>query len=493
MNWKTKYELGSQTVPTMKTPMPGANGRLSRRLFLKRSGVASLGLTSLAGLRLSSSPVRATEAPANEPDRLHGILNAEIRAGMEAAVFKNLIPAATERVYPGHFTINADGGGYGGDTTWPGLDSWQMVGPYLRLGRTRLVLDYFEFVRASQRKDGNIPFAIFNGNTRPGGCLRGLKYPDDLFTYKPPRREGLPASSQETRQWIGLFEHWQTKGDPLSTLGSVCYVLTAAEVFEATGSTSWLRERLGSVESAAKFLLTLHKDSGLIGGSGFYIEAPPREGCDGVTQCYAVHALRQLAKLFGAAGEKAKQANWSGYADKLAKAFLETFWRGDHFGEYVHPEQGLVDSHGLSDVNWAAVAFGLPDEQKLERLWPRLMAEPAFWAGDMPTQVVTKPFAYEKWEFSRSADCPGDPLNDVAAMGRVWYLEAVACRRMKARARLVDSVLKVCRAAKVNGYWRERYHLKPDGSVSADGSQKYCEYAAILARVVFDNREIFLE
>ena len=76
-------------------------------------------------------------------------------------------------------------------------------------------------------------------------------------------------------------------------------------------------------------------------------------------------------------------------------------------------------------------------------------------------------------------------------MGRVWYLEAMACQRMKARARLVDSVRKVCRAAKGDGYWRERYHLKPDGSVSPDGSQKYCEYAAVLARVVFDNREIF--
>jgi len=53
-------------------------------------------------------------------------------------------------------------------------------------------------------------------------------------------------------------------------------------------------------------------------------------------------------------------------------------------------------SHGLSDVNRAAVDFGLADEQKLERLWPRLMAESAFWAGDMPTQLVTKPFAYEK-------------------------------------------------------------------------------------------------
>jgi len=76
-------------------------------------------------------------------------------------------------------------------------------------------------------------------------------------------------------------------------------------------------------------------------------------------------------------------------------------------------------------------------------------------------------------------------------MGRVWYLEATACQRMKARDRLVDSVRKVCRAAKGTGYWRERYHLKPDGSVSADGSQKYCEYAAVLTRVVFGNREIF--
>jgi hypothetical protein len=76
-------------------------------------------------------------------------------------------------------------------------------------------------------------------------------------------------------------------------------------------------------------------------------------------------------------------------------------------------------------------------------------------------------------------------------MGRVWYLEAMSCRRMKARARLVDSVLKVCRAAKGEGHWRERYHLKPDGSVLPDGSQKYCEYAAVLARVVFDNRGVF--
>jgi hypothetical protein len=451
------------------------HSRISRRHFLKRSGAAGLGLAAFAGLQQAPSWLRAAEAPATESDWIRRIGDPEIRAGVEAAVFKNLLPAATERVYPGHFTINADGGGFGSDTTWPGLDSWQMIGPYLQLGRTSMVLDYFEFVRASQRKDGNIPFAIFNGNTRPGGCLRGLKHPDDVFTYKPPKREGLPASSQETRQWIGLFEHWQTKGFPLSTLAPICYVLTTAEIFDATASRSWLQDRLGSVESAAQFLLTLRKDNGLIGGSGFYIEAPPREGCDGVTQCYAVHAFRKLASLFRAANQTTKQADWSGQADKLAKAFVEAFWREDHFGEYVHPEHGLVDSHGLSDVNWAAVAFGLADDRKLERLWPRLLAEPAFWAGDMPTQIVTKPFAYEKWESSRSSECTVDPLNDLAAMGRVWYLEATACQRRKARSRLVDSVRKVCHAAQGDGYWRERYHLKPDGTVSPDGSQKYCE------------------
>lgn len=418
------------------------------------------------------------------------IADAEIRAGAEAAVFKNLFPAATEQYYPGYFNICADGRAYGG-ATWPGLDSWQMAGAYLLLGRTRLVLDYFEFVRASQRKDGNIPFAIFTGDTKPGGCLRGLKSPQDLFAYQPPKREGVPASSQEARNWIGLFEHWQTKGYPLRTLGPVSYLLTGAEIFDATRSGPWLKERLGTLEAAARYLLILKQTNGLIGGSGFYVELPPREGCDGVTQCYTIHAFRELARLFQASGDSAKAKEWTAQADKLAKTFIEAFWREDHFGEYVHPEHGLVDSHGLSDVNWAAVAFGVATGKKLELVWARLMKEPAFWLGGMPTLNVTKPFSYEKWEINVEPDCISDPLNDVAAMGRVWYLEAVACQRMKAYDRLVESARKVCRAAKADGYWRERYHPKPDGTVSADGAQKYCEYAAILVRVVYGNRDLF--
>jgi len=423
-------------------------------------------------------------------DAARAIADPEIRAGVEAAVFKNMLPAATERDYPGYFNISADGAAFGG-ATWPGLDSWQMAGAYLLLGRTRLVLDYFDFVRASQRKDGNIPFAIFPGGTQPGGCLRGLKTPEDIFTYTPPKREGPPASSRETRQWIGLFEHWQTKGYPLGALAPVSYILTAAEIFDATTALPWLKERLPSIEAAARHLLTMKKDNGLVGGPGFYIESPPREGCDGVTQCYTVHAFRELAKLCRAAGDKPKADEWTRQADQLARTFVEAFWREDHFGEYVHPERGLVDSHGLSDVNWAAVAFGVATGKKLELAWTRLMKEPGFWPGGMPTLNVTKPFSYETWETNVQTECAMDPLNDVAAMGRVWSLEVAACRRMRARDRLIESVRQVCRAAKADGYWRERYHPKPDGSVSPDGARKYCEYAAVLVRAVYGNRDAF--
>ena len=465
--------------------------RYSRRRFLLQSG--GVGLAAAVGADRLPTWSRAADSPLDGSEWVRTIVDAEIRAGVEAAISKNLIPAATEQYYPGFFNICADGQAFGGGATWPGLDSWQMAGAYLRLGRTRLVLDYFEFVRASQRKDGNIPFAVFTGDTRPGGHLCGLKYPDDVFSYEPPRREGLPAASQETRQWIGLFEHWQPKANPLSVLGAACYLLTAAEIFESTGSVSWLRERLPSLEAAATYLFGCRSGDGLIGGSGFYIELPPRYGCDGVTQCYVVHAFRKLAKLFRAAADETNAAEWSDHAEKLANRFREAFWREDHFAEYIHAERGLVDSHGLSDVNWAAVAFGVATGDTLQLLWPRLLQEPGFWLGDMPTQLVTRPFSYESWEYNEPVPLPVVPLNDVAAMGRVWYVEAAACQRMEATERLVESTRRVCRAAKADGHWRERYHPQPDGSVKPSGAQQYCEYAAVLVRVVCGNRGLFCQ
>jgi hypothetical protein len=446
----------------------------------------------LAGAALAAIAGRSIAA---NPDPLAKIIDAEIHDGVRTAVTKTLDPAAAERAYPGHSTVTADGSHYGAMITYPGLDGWQQAGAYLLLGRTRLVLDYFDFVRASQRKDGNIPFVIMPGGSKPDTStfLRGMKYPDDVFTYTPPSREGRPANADlRPRKWVGLFEHWQPQANPLCTLGAVSHILTAAEIFDQTHDVSWLRERLPSIEAAGRFLLSKREPNGLIGGSGFYTELPPRRGQDGVTQCYAVHAFTRIAELCAAASKPGR--DWTTSADGLRAAFVGAFWRGDHFAEYIHPTHGVVDSHGLSDVNWAAVGLNVASDDHVKKLWPRLIGEPAFWPGGMPTLSVTKPNSYELWEYPEPLpfDTGAGPVKDAAAMGRVWYLEALACRRVGAKERLIESTKLVCRAgAKAGGTWFERYQLQADGTVKAIGPRGYCEYPAILVRAVLANPNWF--
>jgi hypothetical protein len=391
-----------------------------------------------------------------------------IRAGVSAAVEKTLLPAATERAYPGHFNVVADGSHYGGDHTWPGLDSWEMAGAYLLLGRERLVRDYFDFVRASQRADGNIPFAIAPADTAPDTRTygRGLRYPQDVYTHLG-------------RKWIGLFHHWQTRANPLSVLAPICYILTAAEL----GTV----EHIDSVIAAGRYVLSRKSENGLIGGAGFYIECPPRDQWDGTTQCFAIRALTLLAMM-------SRDATWQREAEQLSGTFRDVFWRGDHFAEYVHPTRGVVDSHGLSDVNWAAIAFDVASDEQKKLTYDRMTAEKSLWHGGMPTQLVSRPQAYEAWEYHEPLpfEHVNGPTYDAAAMGRVWYLEALACARMNDWERLRESVRLVCAMGERHGgQWYERYHAQDDGTVKPAGPRGYCEYGAILVRVVLANPDAF--
>jgi hypothetical protein len=408
-----------------------------------------------------------------------------IRAGVIGAIEGSLLPAAVQKAYPGHFNVVADGRHYGGDHTWPGLDSWEMAGAYLLLGRQELVRGYFDFVRDSQRADGNIPFAIAPADFKPEGMDsygRGLNWPADVY-----ERGG--------RKWIGLFHHWQVEVNPLSVLAPICYVLTAAEMLAAGEPATWLEPRVESIERAMDCVLSRRSANGLIAGAGFYIECPPRNQWDGITQCYAVHALRTMAHLCRAAGKGDRAARWTEQAAELATTFVGTFWRGDHFAEYVHPDRGVVDSHGLSDVNWAAVALDVATDPQVQRLWPRLMDEEGFWRGGMPTQLVSAPASgYEPWELPEPLpfEHVNGPVYDVAAMGRVWFLEAMACLKMKQLDRLRESVRRVCAMGQEHGWrWHERYHAQADATVKPAGPPGYCEYAAVLVRVVLGNLELF--
>ncbi|MFI5355800.1 MAG: hypothetical protein ACHQ4G_00550 [Opitutales bacterium] len=413
---------------------------------------------------------------------------------LTAAVRQNLEPAATEHAYPGHFMIVADGHWFGQENTWPGLDSWQMAGAYLLLGRTELVRGYFEFVQATQRADGNIPFAVFPADPPPEHMttyLKGVRYPQDVFTFDS-RRPGVAP-----RQWIGCYSHWIAGINPLSILAAVSYVLLGDEYFEATCDLDWLRAKLPSLELAAGYLYSRKSANGLIAGAGFYTELPPRHQWDGVGQCYTVHVFRRLAALCAALGRGPAAGEWSARAEALTARFRELFWCGDHFAEYVHPERGVVDLHGLSDVNWAAVAYDVATPAEADALWPRMIAEPAFWHGGMPTQTVSKPFTYQEWEFHYAHEdigftIPNGPLYDVAAMGRVWFLEWQACVKRGETKRVREAAVRVARTGLANGgFWQERYHPLQVARVDATGPKGYCEYPSIFVRAVLGNPAIF--
>lgn len=426
----------------------------------------------------------------NFENMLFSIKDDFIRVGVERAARQTLLPALTQKAYPGHYTVTADGHYFGTENTWPGLDSWEMAGAYLLLGMTDVVKNYFAFVTASQRADGNIPFAIFpaeyiDPETYKKTPLWCINYPDDIYTYDSG--DGKP------RRWIGLFTHWQPKANPLSVLGPISYLLTAAELSRYAGA-QWLQDNIKSIERAGEYLLGRICPNGLMDGSGFYIELPPRAIHDGTTQCYAARSFSLLSEMFTKLNDSAKADKWRAQADKLTQSFRSAFWTGRHFAEYIHPQRGRADTRYLTDVDLAAVALGVATDEQAAVIWPQLTKEGSLWHGGIPTQLVSLPFSYEDWELNEPVpfELPGGRLYDVSAMGRVWYLDVLASVRMGDKQRLEDSVRLVCRRGEADGwYWFERYHAKEDGTAVKAGPQGYCEYAAILTRAVLGNMDVF--
>ena len=73
-------------------------------------------------------------------------------------------------------------------------------------------------------------------------------------------------------------------------------------------------------------------------------------------------------------------------------------------------------------------------------------------------------------------------------------MEALACARMHAWPRLRESVVKVCATGKKNNWvWYERYHAGPNNTVKGGGHGLYCEYPAIIIRIVVGHPWLFPE
>jgi len=276
----------------------------------------------------------------------------------------------------------------------------------------------------------------------------------------------------------GLYQHW-VPGNPLAALAGPTYIQNADVIYRHTLDRLWLATQIKSVNLAADYLASLVTDQGRVKGAGYYLERPTRIESDGVAQCYAVDAFRRIAALNRVLGDEASARRYGELAERIQKHFLTRFWVKDHFAEYLHPERGLIANHGLTDVDWAALATGIATPEQRAVLWPQLQSEGRFHYGGMPTGIATRPETYEPWEFTHP------DRHDLAAMGRVWYLEAWARAQQGDAQGLLDGLRKVSQVGRASGYfWQERYHPDGQGGARAAGAAKYCEYPANLIRIV---------
>lgn len=397
--------------------------------------------------------------PLELPDR-------EVLAAYERAADQNVLAARNPKIFPGYWSVCADGIGHGYGNTYPALDGHQMADALLFLEQVTDVKANWDYVRRFQRPNGQLPFAI--------------------LPAKAGQMIGKPTALARVDDNGGLYTHW-VPGDPLRALSSPTYIQNADIIFRRTQDRSWLETQLPSVNRAAEYLAALTTAEGAVKGAGYYVEMPTRIEFDGVAQCHAVDAFRRIAALNRVVGDEVKARRYDELAGRIQRHFITRFWveNQGHFAEYLDPVRVLISSHGLTDVDWAAIATGVATPEQQAILWPKLKDEKGFYYGGMPTGIATRPETYERWEFAYDGESSPDGKHmarlDLAAMGRVWYLEASARARMGDAHGLLDGLRKVSQVGRENGYyWNERY--PPDGKNT--GKVKYCEYPANLIRIV---------
>jgi len=383
--------------------------------------------------------------------------DALLTAAYDQSASHNVLAALNEKVFFGYFSVCADGKGHGGDTTFPGLDWGQSAEALLWLGRGDIVRASWDYVKSYQREDGLLPFAILPAHA-------GTTFP---ILGNPITIDSRGAA----------YVHWEP-GNPFRTLALVTYLQVANAFFRHTRDEAWLRRQAGSLRLALDWMERTVTARGLVVGGGYYLERPPRHEHDGVTQCYNADAYGLAAGLFGHLGDAERAGHYRGLAGRITAAFRTDFWAGDQCVEYIDPKGRPIFSHGLTDVDWIAVATHTASPEQIATVWPRLREARGFAYSGVPTGIATRPEAYADWELTSDR-------HDIAAMGRVWYLEAWARAEMGDGDGLVASLHQVAEAGRGNDWsWFERYYAESTGFLGLFKMNRYVEYPACLIRIV---------
>lgn len=389
---------------------------------------------------------------AQQPDTIY-LPDPLITEAYYKAAHQNVLAAVNPAIFEGYFSVCADGKGFGYGNTYPSLDGHQMSDALLWLGQINTVKANWDYVKSFQKPDGRLPIAILPAEA--GKMIGPKNYQSEVDANG------------------GLYTHWVPK-DPLRALAGTTYIQNADVIFRFTLDKQWLREQLPSIHLTADYLASLISHEGAVGGAGYYIERPTRLEFDGVSQGHVADAFKRLAALNLIIGDHVAANKYNTLANRVTSYFQNKFWQGTQYAEYLHPEKGFIKGHGLTDVDWTALATGIASEKQKRILWPQLKNEKGFYYKGMPTGIATRPETYQSWETTYADN------QDLAAMGRVWYVEAWARANMGDADGLISSIRAVSNAGRDSSYyWRERYNAN-----GGYGAKKYNEYPANLIRTV---------
>ena len=200
------------------------NPRRSSEITLRYSNSARTVTrrTFLGGLILSTT----ARAEVSFPDPL-------IADAYRQAAELSVLAAINPRVFPGYFSVCADGHGFGYGNTYPSLDGHQMSDALLWLGQVEVVKANWEYVKGFQRADGCLPLAILPASA--GQDIGPKGYP------------GVVEANG------GLYVHW-VPGNPLAALSSPTYIQNADVIFRRTLDRERLAAQIESVNRAADIM-----------------------------------------------------------------------------------------------------------------------------------------------------------------------------------------------------------------------------------------------
>jgi len=251
-----------------------------------------------------------------------------------------------------------------------------------------------------QNRSFSAPEGILSNNVISDPVSFALPFYADQALWTPEIAPGISIMAQVRRSIDWWLEH------RLDAAGEVIgywdyrhfldanpgILISAWDYVEATGDSTWLRERIDQLELLSTFVERRDVDhDGMVeatqsGNLGTLIQ-PARSCCwwdalncghkDGYTNAYIYRAWRCLAELEGQLGRAQQQARYTQLAERLKAIYFKTLYNpATGWLAWWRSADGQLHDYATPIVNGLAIEYGLvePGEGRkiLARLWKKM-------------------------------------------------------------------------------------------------------------------------